>query len=108
MSWMPWKWADVALFFVADEDVETEVVATLHGLGHEVSHAAEQGRVLTTNGKDLCDLIFRQRRSTCGVILVRVPGTSADVMARLVAQAVGRYGETSSGRSWSSGAKWCA
>jgi predicted nuclease of predicted toxin-antitoxin system len=99
----------VALSFVADENVETEVVAALRGLGHEVTHAAEtdagqaddsllgkateQGRVLVTHDKDFGDLVFRQRRSSCGVILMRLPGRSADIKARLVAQAVVRYGE---------------
>ena len=99
----------MALSFVADENVETEVVDSLRAPGHSVVHASEaasgepdadlleaaatQGWVLVTNDKDFGDLVFRQRRSSSGVILVRLPGRPASVKARLVAQAVVRYGE---------------
>jgi predicted nuclease of predicted toxin-antitoxin system len=99
----------VALSFVADENVETEVVDALRSLGHGVAHASEsasgepdadlldaaaaRGCVLDTNDKDFGDLVFRQHRPSSGVILVRLPGRPASVKARLVAQAVVRHGE---------------
>jgi predicted nuclease of predicted toxin-antitoxin system len=99
----------VALSFVADENVEIEVAEAIRALGYEVTHAAEtgpgepdtflldmaveQGRVLITNDKDFGDLVFRRRRPSCGVILVRLPGRIPSAKARLVSQAVRRYGE---------------
>ena len=99
----------MALFFVADENAEIDVAEAICVLGYEVTHAAEtasgepdaslldiaveQGRVLITNDKDFGDLVFRRRRPSCGVILVRLPGTIPSAKARLVSQAVRRHGE---------------
>ena len=98
----------MGLAFLADENVETDVVDALRSLGHRVTHAAEtasgesdavlleaatrEGCVPNTNDKDIGDLVFRQHRAASGVILVRLPGRPATTKARLVRQAVVRYG----------------
>jgi hypothetical protein len=69
----------VPLAFLADENVEVEIVEALRGIGHEVIYAGE--------------LVFRQRRSSAGVVLLRLPGMKASIKAAHVVGAVRRYGE---------------
>jgi len=99
----------VGLAFLADENVETEIVQRLIARGYPVTHVSElspgssdakileaasrAGQVLVTNDKDFGELVFRRHHRSMGVILVRLPGRSPGIKARLVAQAVERYGE---------------
>lgn len=97
------------LSFVADENVEIEVVDALRALGHAVTHVSEvapgaedeevlsralrEGSILVTNDKDFGKLIFRQRRGTAGVLLMRMPGLEPKQKADLVARGVGISGD---------------
>ena len=97
------------LAFLADENVEMDIVDRLKSLGHTAGHAFElspgcpdaavlqaasqAGQVLITNDKDFGELVFRKHHRSSGVILVRLPGRPPATKARLVAQAVERYGE---------------
>jgi predicted nuclease of predicted toxin-antitoxin system len=72
---------------LADESVESEIVAALRSVGHEVADikelspgiddarvlafAKESGAILTTNDKDFGDLIYRDKFASKGVILLR-------------------------------------
>ena len=99
----------MALAFLADENVEMDIVDRLKSLGHIAVHASEltpgrpdtavlraasqAGKVLITNDKDFGELVFRRHHRSAGVILVRLPGRPPATKARLVAHAVQRYGE---------------
>lgn len=86
---------------MADESVDKEIVDRLRADGHNVLYIAEEnagiddrtvldrslqtGAVLLTADKDFGDLIFRQRLSRAGVLLVRLAGVGPDIKAGLVA-----------------------
>ena len=94
----------MSLCFVADENVETEVVDALRDLGHEIIYigdtasgaeddavlqlALERGCILLTNDKDFGELVFQQRKSTAGVVLMRLPGFDPDRKAATVVRTV--------------------
>jgi predicted nuclease of predicted toxin-antitoxin system len=98
---------------VADEGLDRQIVDRLRADGHDVMYVAEQqrgvsddavlrlsldeGRLLVTPDKDFGELIHRQRRTTAGVILVRLAGAAPDEKARLVAAAVAAHGAEMSG-----------
>lgn len=79
--------------FVADEDIDWPIVEHLRHRGHVVWYVAEmepgmpdetvldlarnEGALLLTADKDFGELVFRQRRLTSGVILLRLEGLSA-------------------------------
>ena len=99
----------MALAFLADENVEMDVIDRLKSLGHTAVHvselsrgrpdaavlqaASQAGQILITNDRDFGELVFRKHHSSVGVILVRLPGRTPGTKARLVAHAVQRYGE---------------
>jgi predicted nuclease of predicted toxin-antitoxin system len=90
--------------WVADENVDHPIVARLRELGHDVWSVAEQASglrddevlahaeaaaaVLITSDKDFGELVFRQRRTTHGVVLVRLPGMGPVERAARVAAAL--------------------
>jgi predicted nuclease of predicted toxin-antitoxin system len=73
---------------LADENVPRTIVAWLRGQGHDVLYAAEsrartpdadllaeaeaQGHVVLTEDKDFGELVYRDRRNSHGVILLRM------------------------------------
>ena len=73
----------MALSFVADENVESDVVVALRGLGHDVvdvahsspgaaddsllESARSRNAILITSDKDFGDLVYRQRKMTAAV-----------------------------------------
>jgi predicted nuclease of predicted toxin-antitoxin system len=75
--------------FLADAHISVEMVAMIHGLGHDCADAsaipprmpdvdvlrmaADDGRVVVTADKDFGELVFVHQISCPGVILVRVP-----------------------------------
>jgi predicted nuclease of predicted toxin-antitoxin system len=93
--------------FVADEGVDRPIVERLRQDGHIVSYVAEmapsipdhavldlaneQGALLLTTDKDFGELVFRQRRLTTGVLLIRLAGLSATSKARIVASSIVRH-----------------
>jgi len=96
--------------FVADESVDYPIVRCLRQERHTVWAVAEmepgiadtvvleianqQGVVLITGDKDFGELVFRDRRYTFGVILLRLAGLPAAIKAEIVVNAVNQhYGE---------------
>ena len=55
--------------------------------------AFREGFILITNDKDFGFLVFRQRKTTGGVILLRMPGVVAQVKANSVSRVVQKHGE---------------
>ena len=55
--------------------------------------ARSRQALLLTADKDFGELVFRQRRLTAGVVLVRLPGLGAARKAMVVAQAVEDHGQ---------------
>jgi predicted nuclease of predicted toxin-antitoxin system len=93
--------------FMADESVDCSIVLRLRGQGHRVWHVAEmepglldddvldlanrEAALLLTSDKDFGELVFRQRRFTGGIVLVRLAGLSSDRKAETVAAAVDQH-----------------
>lgn len=75
--------------FLADESCDALIVRTLRALGYDVVYIAEvapsqsdenilaQGnreeRIVVTEDRDFCELVFRDAKPTYGVVLVRIP-----------------------------------
>ena len=81
--------------FVADVNLEFSVIGEIRSLGYEIIWIAdlnpgmkddellafaEEGKyILVTNDKDFGELVFRQRRLTAGVILLRVKRQNVEI-----------------------------
>lgn len=90
--------------FVADENVDQPIVTRLRAAGHTVlavvemepsisdeavlDIANEQGMVLLTGDKDFGELVYRDRRYTFGIVLIRSAGLGATAKAEMVASVV--------------------
>lgn len=90
--------------FVADEGVDYCIVECLRRAGHRVWYVAEMApatpdeavldianrekALLLTADKDFGEIVFRQRRSSAGVVLVRLAGLSAARKTEVVAAAI--------------------
>ena len=75
--------------FLADESLESPIVARLREERHDLEAVAEKypgagdayvlrrasrsNRVLLTNDKDFAELAFLQRQSSAGIVLLRLP-----------------------------------
>lgn len=75
--------------FLADESSDAIIVHKLRELGYEVTYIAElapgieddeilqkalkEERLLLTEDRDFCELVFRDEQPTYGIILVRIP-----------------------------------
>ncbi|MCR4419230.1 MAG: DUF5615 family PIN-like protein [Clostridia bacterium] len=93
--------------FLADENVDREIVVELRSRSHEVAYVAEtepgisdeellsqanrKQAVLITADKDFGEIVFRQRRAIAGAILIRLSGLPQEAKARLVASAIDRH-----------------
>jgi len=93
--------------FVADESVDQPIVVRLREDGHDVIAVAEltpsvtdddvfvqanqYGALLLTSDKDFGEIVFRQKRVTTGVVLIRLAGLSPDTKAGIVSQAIGEH-----------------
>jgi predicted nuclease of predicted toxin-antitoxin system len=87
--------------FVADENVDLPIIARLRADGHEVQavievsagisgedvlrQANQQGVVLLTGDQDFGELVYRDNRYNCGIILIRLAGLSNFEKAEMVA-----------------------
>jgi predicted nuclease of predicted toxin-antitoxin system len=96
------------LKLVADEGVDRQIVDLLRREGFEVTYIAEldagisdelvlelavkAGALLVTGDKDFGELIFRQQRSSEGVLLVRLAGMPPERKADLVVSALRERG----------------
>ena len=94
--------------FVADEGLDGPIVHRLRTDGHEVIYVAEmqpgiddmdvlaisrqESAVLLTADKDFGDLVFRQRLSHTGILLVRLAGLDQIEKAQAVSTAIRLHG----------------
>jgi predicted nuclease of predicted toxin-antitoxin system len=94
---------------LADENVDRAIVERLRQDGHAVHYVAElvagvsddvvlataneRGALLLTADKDFGELVFRQRRVTTGVVLVRLAGLSPTGKAAIVASNVAKHAQ---------------
>jgi predicted nuclease of predicted toxin-antitoxin system len=93
---------------VADEGVEASIVAALRREGYSVTYLAEAApsapdtlvlelarsseSLLITADKDFGELIFRQRLTSSGVLLVRLYSLSPSAKAQVVLGAIRKHG----------------
>jgi predicted nuclease of predicted toxin-antitoxin system len=98
---------------LADEGVDALIVARLRHDGHDVTYVAElapgitddavldlandDARILLIADKDFGELVFRLRRVSLGVLLLRLAGLSAEARAEIVSQAIAAHGEQMAG-----------
>ena len=89
---------------LADENIDASVVERLRSDGHSVGYVAELSPSITddevldranadqctlvTGDKDFGELVFRLRRVTLGIILVRLSGLSPHLKSAIVSDAV--------------------
>ena len=89
--------------WLADESVDYPIVERLRQEGWDLPYVAEfapsisdnevlehanaQDAVLVTADKDFGEMIFRLRRGTAGVVLLRLAGVNPETKAAMVAQA---------------------
>jgi predicted nuclease of predicted toxin-antitoxin system len=107
---------------VADENIDCGIVKQLEDSGHEVRHfqgkawsdrppysasisdeevlaiAQTDSAILLTEDKDFGELVFRQRLTTSGVILIRLAGLSSDEKASLTSRLIALHGSEMRGR----------
>jgi predicted nuclease of predicted toxin-antitoxin system len=90
--------------FVADENVDQPIIARLRNDGHEVhaviemsagisddevlKQANQQGVVLLTGDKDFGELVYRDKKYNCGIVLIRLAGLSNDEKGEIVANVI--------------------
>jgi predicted nuclease of predicted toxin-antitoxin system len=100
--------------WLADECIDAGLVLYLRATGHDVIYAAEitpaiidaeivtrakaEDRLLLTEDKDFGNLVFRQRRSIPGVILLRIDPARHELKKRRLRAAIDRLGEKLHGR----------
>jgi predicted nuclease of predicted toxin-antitoxin system len=93
--------------FLADESIDRPIVERLRLGGNRVWYVAEMDpgisddrvldlanqneALLLTADKDFGELVFRQRRLTPGVLLIRLAGLSSEAKADLVAVAIDEH-----------------
>jgi predicted nuclease of predicted toxin-antitoxin system len=98
---------------LADEGVDAGIVARLRSAGHDVVYVAELSpgitddavlelanadeRILMTADKDFGELVFRLRRATVGVLLVRLAGMPSEGRAEAITQAIEVHGDQMAG-----------
>jgi len=96
--------------FLADEDVESPVVAMLRHEGHDVLYMCEittgtvdeklleqansESRILLTGDKDFGELVFLQKRVTAGIILMRFVSDKSSVKAHFMQSLLKTYGDS--------------
>ncbi len=89
---------------LADESIESAIVAKLRLDGHSVIYISElspsitddqvleeankNNAILITSDKDFGDLVFRQRKVHAGVVLIRLDGCNLAAKAQEVSEAV--------------------
>lgn len=94
--------------FLADEGVDRQVVEALRAVDLDVTYVAEldpgirdpevlalavrEQRLLITSDKGFGELVFRQRRASHGVILLRLAGVDPAVKAERVASVIQQHG----------------
>jgi predicted nuclease of predicted toxin-antitoxin system len=95
------------LKFLADENLDWQIVERLRQDGHLVWYVAEmepgisddvvldlanqEEAILLTSDKDFGELVFRLRRIASGVVLIRLAGLSIIRKAEIVAHAINQH-----------------
>lgn len=90
--------------FVADENVDKQIVESLRTSGNEILYVLEiqtsisddaviqlankENALLITADKDFGELVFRQGRITNGVVLIRLSGLPAEHKADIVTNTI--------------------
>jgi predicted nuclease of predicted toxin-antitoxin system len=90
--------------FLADESVDNPIIERLRHDGHDVlavlemepsisdeivlERANQKGALLLTADKDFGEIVFRQRRITAGVVLIRLAGLSPGTKAAIVSDVI--------------------
>jgi len=93
--------------FVADESVDRQIVDRLRQEDYLVWYVAEmepgiadsvvlelatrEGALLLTADKDFAELVFRQRRLTSGIVLIRLAGLSLVLKAEIVSSTIKKH-----------------
>ncbi len=91
--------------FVADENIDQPIIDRLRNDGHDVyaviemsagvsdnevlKQANQQGVVLLKSDKDFGELVYRDKRFTCGIVLIRLAGLTTDEKVEIVARVTG-------------------
>jgi len=95
------------MYFIADENIDRQIVERLRHDGHDVQSVAEmapgisddevlnlasrKSAVLLTADRDFGELVFRQQRIMGGVILVRLAGLSPSIKAAILSVAISQH-----------------
>ena len=98
---------------IADEGVDKSIVDALRAMGFTVQYFAESGAgasdeqvlaaandamtLLLTGDKDFGELVFRQRLTNSGVVLIRLAGLSTESKGQIVANLVREHGSEMDG-----------
>ena len=93
--------------FVADENVDLPLIARLRKDGHDVyaviemsagisddevlTQANQRGVVLLTGDKDFGELVYRDRRYTCGIVLIRLSGLTVAEKIEIVVDVIDKH-----------------
>lgn len=93
--------------FLADENVDRQIVERLRNGGDEVFYVAEMApgisddsvlnssnvvnAILLTADKDFGEMIFRQKKIATGIVLIRLAGISPDRKAEIVFAAIAQH-----------------
>lgn len=93
--------------FVADENIDIEVINILRKAGYAILSIAEdfpgipdgevleiannQNAILITGDKDFGELVFRLGRATNGVVLTRILGITQEQKARMILEVFINY-----------------
>jgi predicted nuclease of predicted toxin-antitoxin system len=97
------------LRFLADESCDFTVVRSLRAAGHDVTAIAEinpgiddevvmalahsESRILVTEDKDFGQLAFAADQRIGGIILIRYPSASRNLLGRVIVEIVGELGD---------------
>lgn len=95
--------------FLADENIDYQIVAHLRQEGHSVLYVAElnpgisdtevlglankENAILITSDSDFGELVFRQKRLTSGVIYIRLGNFSSEQKASIIVSAINEHGK---------------
>lgn len=95
--------------WVADENIDRQIVATLRAQGHDVVYIAEidpaagdpevlrlataTSALLLTADKDFGDIVYRLKQATDGVVLLRLHGMDPDDKADILSRVVEEHGD---------------
>jgi len=95
--------------FLADENIDRQIVAALRQAGHDVVYVAEldpgitddqvldiarrERLLLLTADKDFGELVYRLHRQAHGIVLIRLAGIAAEEKADIVGTVVKKHGQ---------------